>query len=116
MNGAANAIRHPASQTAAAIVAVIAWGLVSPARGQSISLEYGIDYEDQYLASCTADNDRRTCLCEMVGLEKKMTFERFAEAVQRDDGDLRHDAQWSAAVAAAADECATSATDTGAGE
>jgi hypothetical protein len=70
-----------------------------------VSLEYGQDYQDAYLTACASRQDAQLCSCEITAIEGTVSFEVFAEAVQRSGGDVREDPIWPASVSAIAESC-----------
>jgi hypothetical protein len=63
--------------------ALLGTALVSGAANAVVNLEYGMEYEEAYMLSCTRDHSPRACSCSMVALEEKVGFTRFAEEVDR---------------------------------
>jgi hypothetical protein len=71
--------------------ALLGAALVSGAANAGPNLEYGQDYEEAYLLTCTRENSARACACSMEALEEKVGFTRFAEEVDRYGDDFLED-------------------------
>ena len=78
---------------------------ISGPASATVPLGYGQDYQDAYLNACAVRQSTHVCACEIAAIEDTISFNVFAEAVQRTGGDLRSDAVWTASLPAIALDC-----------
>ena len=53
------------------------------------NVEYGEEYENAYLAACSAERPLAACQCSMEAIEDAISFRAFATLIELYGGDIR---------------------------